>query len=259
MKHIKKFNELKSTTYYSAADKLSNIGHNKRSSKLNNYANDIELIELEEKERIKKEKEIESQNRKYKEWQENIKKFSPFGLFKIKIDELVQDYYLVIDYCSDMFLDNDFMENSRIYMHFPICIIPPDIDTYNKLKELDYEFDNKTDYIHSIFKVNVIIELNQYDSEVIKFELCDSENVDNVEKIDIADRRSAYKFKKLFKSFFTSKEYPTNGFWSTKYKSLYNQIDLSLAESGVSSEFGLSMDDIVTCIDKTSINSLYSN
>ncbi len=253
MKHIKKFNEeLKSDTYYSAAGKLSNIGHIKRSSQLSIYGSDVKLRELEEKERIKNEK-------KYKEWQENIKKFSPFGLFKIKIDELVQDYYLEIDYNSDMFLDNDFIQGGRVYMNFSIAIIPPDVDSYNKLKELDYDFDEKTDYIHSIFTIDVVIELNKFDSKVIKFILYYSDTVESVETVEIADRRSAYKFKKLFRSLFTNKEYPTSGFWETKYKSIYNQIDLSLAESGVSSDFGLSMEDIVLAIDKTPINSLYSN
>jgi hypothetical protein len=253
MKHIKKFNEeLKSDTYYSAADKFHTIGHISRGNKLMSYGDEISTKETQEKERIKNEK-------KYKEWQENIKKFSPFGLFKIKIDELVQDYYLKIDYNSDMFLDNDFMPDSRIYMNFSVSIIPPDVDSYNKLKELDYDFDEKTDYIHMMFRIDVITELSKFDSEAIKFNLYYADTVEGVENVQIADRRSAYKFKKLFRSLFTSKEYPTSGYWATKYKSVYNHIDLSLAESGVSSDFGLTMEDIVLAIDKTPINSLYSN
>jgi hypothetical protein len=260
MKHIKKFNEeLKSDTYYSAANKFGASGHHNRAIKLRNYGSDVEVRELEEKERIQKEKDQKEKEKKYKEWQENIKKFSPFGLFKIKIDELVQDYYLKIDYNSDMFLDNDFMPDSRIYMNFSVSIIPPDVDSYNKLKELDYDFDEKTDYIHMMFRIDVITELSKFDSEAIKFNLYYADTVEGVENVQIADRRSAYKFKKLFRSLFTSKEYPTSGYWATKYKSVYNHIDLSLAESGVSSDFGLTMEDIVLAIDKTPINSLYSN
>ena len=250
MKHIKKFNEeLKSTTYHSAADKLHAIGHISRGNKLMSYGDEISTKEAQEKERIKNEKNE-------KEWQENIKKFSPFGLFKIKIDDLIQDYHLVIHYCSDIFLDNDFMENSRIYMNFTICVIPPDINSYNKLKEIDYGFDEKTDYIHAMLRMDVIIDLKKSYSEVIKLNLYDA---DNSKFAGIADRRTAYKLKRLFRSLFTSKEYPTSGFWATKYKSVYEQIDLSLAESGVSSDFGVSMDDIASTIDKTPINSLYSN
>lgn len=251
MKHIKKYNEeLKPATYWNAAVKLSAAGHKNRSTELHNYGSGVAYKEQKEKDRIKTEK-------KYKEWQENIEKFSPFGLFKIKIDNLIQDYYLEIDYSSDIFLDNSFKEGEQIYMEFTVSVIPPDIDSYNKLKEIDYDYDEKTDYIHSMLRVEFTIKLNKFDSEVIKFNLYHLEN--SADSAEIVDRRSAYKFKKLLRSLFTSKEYPTNGFWATKYKSVYNQIDLSLAESGVSSDFGLSMEDIVVFIDKTPINSLYSN
>lgn len=61
-------------------------------------------------------------------------------------------------------------------------------------------------------------------------------------------------------SIFTTKDYPDDpdfGVQNKPYPSLYNKFEATLAESGISSDFGLEMNHIADCINKISVNSLY--
>jgi hypothetical protein len=57
---------------------------------------------------------------------------------------------------------------------------------------------------------------------------------------------------------FSNKDYPdyVNEHHET-YPSLYNAFEATLAESGISSDFGLQMSNIADCVNKITVNSLY--
>lgn len=131
MKYIKRFNEeLKASTYRSAATKLKQIGHSRRSSALDNWATSVEKS-LEEKEK-----------------QETIDLLSKYGSFKmdfIKNKNVVftgnfyiaisgMDHYNLKDTYFDM-VDNNGTLDSDLIINFELGFIPADEETENKLQE----------------------------------------------------------------------------------------------------------------------------
>ena len=59
-------------------------------------------------------------------------------------------------------------------------------------------------------------------------------------------------------SIFTSKDYPDYvATYHETYPSLYNAVEATLAQSGISSDFGLEMSHIADVVNKISVNSLY--
>ena len=258
MKYLKKFNEeLKSTTYKSAADKLS-YRHSARSKALSAFS-DVRLKEEEEEaarialenERIKKDKE-------YKEWQDEIKRYSPFGLFTFKISPygggpaFEEDFYLMVTHWYD---DHEIRQNSETWLNFDFHLVPKDIETYEKVKNCA-EWDWQDGFRFHIWRGWVNITTTEDYCEVNSFVTDSADNFNG--KIEIADRKTALKFKRLLYSIFTSKDYPDYvAAYHETYPSLYNAVEATLAESGISSDFGLEMKNIADCINKITVNSLY--
>lgn len=261
MKWLKKFNEeLKSSTYKSAANKLS-YKHPVRSKILSDFS-DVRLKEEEEEqrrialenERIKKEKE-------YKEWQDEIKRYSPFGLFTFKIEPdggsaFEEDFYLMVTHWNDN-SDESIPQDSEYWLNLDFHLIPQDIETYEKVKNCE-EWDWQDGYRFHIWRGWVNIKTKEYDCQVSSFVTDTADNFAG--KIEIADRKTALKFKRLMVGIFSNKDYPDYiSDWHETYPSLYNDIEATLAESGISSDFGLEMSHIADVINKISVNSLYQS
>jgi hypothetical protein len=99
MKHIRKFNELKSDTYYSAADGLGSTRHPKRYNDLMKKGAEVREIEIAKDEETRKDK-------KFKKWQSLIDKYSRFGKFKFRIKRgrnIEEDYHIMIIFDRDKF------------------------------------------------------------------------------------------------------------------------------------------------------------
>lgn len=255
MKYLKKFNEeLKSVTYKSAADKLKNQ-HPARSKELNKFG-DIRLAqEQEEIERLKTEKE-------YKEWQDDIKRYSPFGLFTFTIkpdgleEEFTEDFYLKVTHWYDEGHYGEIEPNSDFWLNLDFFLVPKDMEGFDKLDKLDWDWKNG--YERHIWRGYVNVELKESYCHVKSFVTDTADNVNA--KIEIADRKTALKFKRLMSGIFSNKEYPdyVDSYHETE-PSLYNAIEITLAESGVSSDYGLEMSSIADVINKMSVNTLYKS
>ena len=145
MKHLKSYNlfeELKSTTYKSAGDKFTNIGHKRRGAELLDYATKVELKE-------KSQKLLQAQNQN-----------KEFGLFDITMLRGWGDnrksifsgkFYLQMCLESDWFKDQlwDWLDegmdwNMGIAMEF--AIIPPDDET---LKMIETSEDKDIEYFRN--------------------------------------------------------------------------------------------------------------
>ena len=259
MKYLKKFNEeLKSSTYKSAADKLK-YNHSARSKSLSDFS-DVRLKEEQEEEkRIALENERIKKEKEYKEWQDEIKRYSPFGLFTFKIkpdggSAFEEDFYLMVTHWYDEGFQ-EIEQNSGTYLNFDFHLVPKDIETYNKVRSCA-EWDWQDGYRFHIWRGWVNITTKEYDCEVNNFVTDTADNFDG--QIEIADRKTALKFKRLMSGIFSNKDYPDYvASYHETYPSLYNAVEATLAESGISSDFGLEMSHIADCINKISVNSLY--
>jgi len=254
MKYLKKFNEeLKSSTYTSAANKL-NYRHPVRSKALTDFST-IRLKEEElESERLKLEAEKLRNDKKYTEWKENIKRYSPFGLFNFTLtpkngESFTDSFYLMVTHWYDG--DEDIKNNTDIFLNLSYFLIPKDDEGSEKLSKFDWDYDDGI--TKHIWRGWLKIHLNEYDCNVEKLELDGTDNYDG--RIEITDRSTALKFKRLMMGIFTSKEYPD--YIGSEYPSLYNRLEGTLAESGISSDYGLEMSQIANYINTITVNSLY--
>ena len=84
MKHLKRFNEeLRPSTYFSAARKLTKLGDPSRAAGLKDWGDKIEMRENLIK------------------WKENLQSYAPFGIFKLNIVNPNNNKKLTGDFALD--------------------------------------------------------------------------------------------------------------------------------------------------------------
>lgn len=239
MKHIKKFNELRHYVYYNAARKLEK-DHPTRAKKMLDWSG------------IVKNKED------MKRWEEDIERYSPFGTFKVKLFNvgdktlLIDDYYLEIDFDDDY----EVVSNEKLFFRLDLSLIPTDMESFDKLSKIDFE-DYGAGYRRHIGVLYFIINLktNTYDSITIEYEQSCNIYANSL----LVDRKSAVKFKRLLVDIFTTKNYPVASWDKAKYSSLYDKIDLSLAETGVSSDYVITLNDLAEKVNSIPVNNWYKS
>jgi hypothetical protein len=109
---------------------------------------------------------------------------------------------------------------------------------------LNYDKTNniyESDYLENAWEIKINIGTNKYASYIKDVNIYNSDDL-----VEIVDRRTAYNFKKLLISLFTSKEYPDH---TDLYGSLYESINNSIIETEISSDFGFSLDDVAKFIN----------
>ena len=286
MKYIKKFNELKTSTYVSASKKLAKIGHEDRSMNIKQHGIDMKKKNL------------------YSNTDKLITQYAKYGIFNYKINDFVGNFYLKIDFLDDMFNDiydvNDFNDNIIQTLPIAIDLIPANDETkdyvYNKFNEslsdslsmeclmlwislryftndsanikkypniksfptdAKYEFndlykDESTGdfYIYDGFnyiKKNCSVYVNSFDLETW------GEYYDK--KIEISDRSSALKLRKLLIEIFSNEnfDYPTRNN-STIYDDLERTL---LIQNSFSSDFGFEIESIGDYFKTISVNRFY--
>jgi hypothetical protein len=251
MKYLKRFNEeLKPSTYSSAARKLTKLGHTDRAAELKSWAQ-----ETERKEELIK-------------WKQEIQTYSPFGIYKMNIvnpysgEKFTADFALDISFDADSFGDNFEYEKRKdpnnindVSLSFFVGLIPTSEDVLRKCEEVmpEPEFGNGmfwgmfcgVDF--KVVKGKVVIEkfaLDNYD-----------ENISG--EISFANRSSANKFKTLLKNIFTSPElnYPS-GYHDAD--SLYQKLEqVILVQQAFSSDYGFELKDFADFISAQSPNEMY--
>jgi len=251
MKYLKRFNEeLKPSTYMSAAKKLTAIGHTDRANVLKDWAG-----ETEKREEIVK-------------WKERLQEYSPFGIYKVNVvnpesgEKFTADFALDVNFDELSFEDNFEYEKEKdpnnvndVSIFFFIGLIPTSEEILKKCEEVmpEPEFGNGM-----YWGMSCGIDFKVQSGEVIleKFALDDYD--DNLSgKISFADRASANKFRTLLKNIFSNPElnYPS-GYTDVDY--MYQKLEqVILIQQGFSSDYGFELKNVAEFINTISPNTMY--
>lgn len=253
MKYLKKFNEeLKPTTYFSAARKLKKIGHSGRAEDLQKWGE-----KMQDKENLVK-------------WKDTLQDYAPFGIFKINIEndetkkEVTGDFALFLQFDELAFEDNYEYEKSQdpnnikdISILFFIGLIPTSEELKNECDQVvpEPEFDNGF-YWGMCFSIEFEVVNGDLKIKGYNFDDYDSGMTGMV---SFADRASAGKFKMLLKSIFSN---PNLGYPSsyTDEPDMYKKMEqVILIRQSFSSDYGFELSQVAEFINTISPNLLYQS
>ena len=251
MKYLKRFNEeLKPSTYMSAAKKLTAIGHTDRANTLKDWSEQTEKREDMAK------------------WKERLQEYSPFGTYKVNVvnpeteEKFTADFALDINFDELSFEDSFEWEKEKdpnnvsgVNIFFFIGLIPTSEEILKKCEEImpEPEFGNGM-----FWGMSCGIDFKVQNGQVIldKFTLEDyDENLSG--NVSFADRASAGKFKNLLKSIFSNPElnYPS-GYTDVDY--MYQKLEqVILIRQGFSSDYGFELRNVADFINTQSPNTMY--
>lgn len=200
-------------------------------------------------------------------WKENVKEFSKYGTFKMNIknpetgEVLTDNFYLHIGFDTLAMEDNYLCDkdaspdNFTSMFPFTIGIIPMDEEMIGKCEEMmtAAEFGNGF-YWGVFFSVEFTVK-----GDYITLTGFSIHNYDDSLSGDVsfADRASAGRFKNLMKKILLEKDldYPSG---YTDSVSLHEVIERSvLAECSMSSDYGLTLEQIAEYINTINPNTLY--
>lgn len=243
MKHLKRFNEeLSPRIYQDAARKLDmqgrkskNAEFTKRAEVLRNYAEN-------------------------KKWQKNIKEYAKYGKATVSTKcengkTISGDFHLIFDfdYFNFQEINDEYMSEDKLSIHFSVGLIPLDVETKDKFKaELpDGDFDNG-------FFWGMWVGLDFEDKgKGIELDKLSLSNYDESVSGEISFTRPLCGLikKHLTACFATDSNY-----------SLYNDRNMHdsieeevLVKCGVSSHFGITMEDLQDFIKKITPNALMAS
>jgi len=257
MRYLKYNEELKSRTYKDAADKLAKLGHHTRASILHKHSEDIAGKEA-----------IDN-------WKKHIETYSKYGKIKILIqtkeleteEEVYFCFYPYLEPYKDdtRFLTKDNtlnelgwkIESTPIY--FEMWVIPQTREQFDRMYGLlkpDY-YEPTFGFQTNTFAIYLELEPNHFElnGEPNNFYYNDG-SFEARTKVSLADRPSAGRIKILLKKFFadSSLQYPVPFADKTMYRTLLSQV---LAETGISTECGIGMEDFAEYIGKVNPNSFF--
>lgn len=207
MKYLKKFNELKSSTYKNAVKKLQGLGHKRRAAVMTDYITDVE-----EKERLKKIKE-------------NREKYSQSGIFKASIvfdkwegkgddryltyksplsernleGEMIGNFHLALWFDDDIYYDRlcEYVGGDNdIWLNFTLGIVAADDETEKWFNSEEYGVRKWDFYFSGIYSPNrpfvkLTNSVGNFDPQPMG-----NENWEN-DKFLFEGRSEAIKFKKF--------------------------------------------------------------
>jgi hypothetical protein len=268
MKYIKKFNEeLKSSTLLSASNQLMAMGNKSsinRAEKLKDWS--VNAVE----------REIYEEN--LISWKENVKKYSKYGSFRLKMTNnpvskyakeftnvYMEDFYLGLSFDRSMFLDNlsdeiyaendndfdgDVYDNYTAKIFLSAELIPKNKESLDKCLKNFPKKSSGNDIFWGgwVSGLWIIIDIKVINGN--RFEVSNL-SVMEYDKYDTGGisltTSSAQKLKNLLVSLFEDKSlnYPSSEGDSSQYDTLYKTI---LIEAGMSSDYGLTLDDIAEYI-----------
>lgn len=245
MKYLKRFNEeLNPQTYRNAARKLKKMGHEGRADSLNQWADKVE------------------QTGEIKKWEDNLPKYSEFGIFKLKItnpetnESFTGDFALDIFFDSDAFVDTHDESVGGSFVFF-INMLPTSKELMDKCESLMPCAElNGGGYPGIIFGIDYSIK-----DDTVKFDKWALDPYDESLSgfVTFVDRSSANKFKSLFKKILTdsSLQYPSGYRNADK---IYDVLERSiLIENSFSIDYGFSLEDLANYIGGINVNELYKS
>jgi hypothetical protein len=264
MKHLRKFNEeLKPRTYKKAASTLQGLGHHSRAKSLNDWASAKE----EEQRKEELNKEIEN-------WKHNVNEFAKFGKFKFNIFAhkakswtpgsgsnfrttegtllISDDFYVCLNFDEYSLEDTiDDIRSGSSTISISGGLIPTSEEAIIKYKEIFKVNKKDGDFANGFFWgfwLNFKISL---DGDLISVTEADMNAFDSSVSgyVSLGDRRSAGAFKILLKNIFEGKiNYPSG---RRDITDMHDFLETNLCnQSGLSSDYGLSMDHFAEAIKK---------
>ena len=265
MKYLKRFNEeLSPNVYNSAASKLRQMGHTKRSDRLENHAR------------------TSGENIK---WRDNIDNYSKYGKIRMKFNSLIHDkktkvstdkiwdisitknvskkqfegdFYFAINFDDCAAQDNILFSKREgsvfeFSIPFSLGLIPVDEETKNLCDEGMPDPDFYNGFYWALW-INVCYKVEDEKATFDGITYTSSQCGDPV----IADRRSAILLKKSLMDCFNEHEsYPTG---NIKFPITYDLLFTTLCqELELQPEYNLSMEKMLSDISSFSVNKLYKD
>ena len=207
MKYLKKFNELKSSTYRTAANRLKGLGHSRRAAVMTDY-----VATVEDKERIEKIKD-------------SIKKYAHTGVFKASVvhekvsrsgtertvdyinplaekgieGEMTGNFHIALWFDEDVFHDRiwDYIEGENgVWLNFTLGIVPADEETASWFSTKERGVAGYDFYWDGVYSPNrpfskITNDAGNFDPRPIRNENWESD------KFVFEGRQEAMKFRKL--------------------------------------------------------------
>ena len=259
MKYLKKFNEeLRPQTYRSAAAKLLTQSpfNKERATELEKWADERQMVEDSEKRERQMVEDSET-------WEKMKQQCSKFGTYNLQIGnnedgtEFVGSFHPYITFERDGFLDEyEYNKEQGADFDMPLSLflgsIPADQETLEKCIETmpDPEFNN------GFFWTNTIGILLYFEDGSVKIHDVKIDEYDDSLHGDVAitDRKSAQALKTILVKMFSE---PNLGYPSgyNDFDSFYEMFEAKvLAEAGLSSDFGFSMEAIADFLKAVSAN-----
>ena len=248
MKYLKKFNEeLRPQTYRSAATKLLKQSpfNKERADNLRDWADKREMVEDSVK------------------WEKMKQQCSKFGTYNLQIGnnadgtEFVGSFHPYITFERDGFLDEyEYNKEQGADFDMPLSLflgsIPADQETLEKCIETmpDPDFGNGFFWTNNI-GIQLYFESGSVKINDVKIDEYDDSLTGSV---SITDRKSAQTLKTLLVKMFSE---PNLGYPSgyNDFDSFYEMFEAKvLAEAGLSSDFGFSMEAIADFLKAVSAN-----
>ena len=240
MKYLKRFNEeLKPSTYHSAAQKLKKKGFIERSNRLKTHASEVS-------------------------YKNNVDQFSKFGVYELTIDldgqKHTGKFYLNISsFDTNSFEDQfeDFKETGEGSIWIPVAIIPYDKETLERFSKIyDDEELIRNGYIW-VFSMSIDFNITE-DSIEFKNIIVEDYDTELYGSVKFNNRKDAVQFKKLLSNVFVDKslKYPSA---YTNHQTFYDAFYTEYGEVvGLDKYKGFNGDEIKKCImSNLNINDIY--
>lgn len=196
MKYLKLFEELKSETYQKAASKLKQMGHERRSKELGDWANVVQKREI------------------YEKWS----KLGTYGVSfyetKYNSSTRTSDYKYLFDgqFHVGLEVDSDFLwerlsdiidnKSEKFYILFAFGVFPANEETAQKMFSND--FIKKNSWNGGYWEGNFSIKLSEKGFEILPKAEAYYEPFENLAYI-MSNRKEALKFHRLLVSLFGQK------------------------------------------------------
>ncbi len=240
MKYLKRFNEeLKPSTYHSAAQKLKKKGFIERSNRLKTHASEVS-------------------------YKNNVEQFFKFGVYELTIvldgQKHTGKFYLDISaFDTNSFEDQfeDFKETGEGSIWIPVAIIPYDKETLERFSKIyDDEELIRNGYIW-VFSMSIDFNITE-DSIEFKNIIVEDYDTELYGSVKFNNRKDAVQFKKLLSNVFVDKslKYPSA---YTNHQTFYDAFYTEYGENlGLNNYSGFSGENIKNCImTNLSINDIY--
>jgi len=237
MKHIKRFNEeLKSSTYKSASNKLKNL-HPKRAIDLLTHSDNM----------VRKST--------YNRHKELVNKISKYGTYMVNISKDGVDFddvecYIDINYYDDFLYDNikDISRNSTNYGYitFSVYLIPVNFDDCIQIGKHIDRYRPELEIEFPLFDITITFKVDEENVAVLPTVNIEYSDHETASETDFLTRLDASIFKKTFLHY-------------------YNTVLSKDIESDINTYFNkylpnikpIPIDDITNTIKKISVNDMY--